>query len=99
MKQSEKTIIVDDRRATYSVIRMPIIEGDTARYVAVILRDVSRELGSEQKLGEIQESYEKMLAQLAEITRITGDDKDPKMQKIAGIISEIVITMAKMNPR
>ncbi len=40
-----------------------------------------------------------MLAQLAEITRITGDDKDPKMQKIAGIISEIVITMAKMNPR
>ena len=56
MKQSEKTIIVDDRRATYSVIRMPIIEGDTARYVAVILRDVSRELGSEQKLGEIQES-------------------------------------------
>lgn len=99
MKQSEKTIIVDDRRATYSVIRMPIIEGDTARYVAVILRDVSRELGSEQKLGEIQESDEKMLAQLAEITRITGDDKDPKMQKIAGIISEIVITMAKMNPR
>ena len=99
MKQSEKTIIVDDRRATYSVIRMPIIEGDTARYVAVILRDVSRELGSEQKLGEIQESCEKMLTQLAEITRITGDDKDPKMQKIAGIISEIVITMAKMNPR
>jgi len=99
MKQAEKTIIIDDRRATYSVIRMPIIEGDTARYVAVILRDVSRELGSEQKLAEIQESYEKMLAQLAEITRITGDDKDPKMQKIAGIISEIVVTMGTMDSR
>ena len=44
MKQSEKTIIIDDRKATYAVIRMPVLEGDTARYVAVILRDVSREL-------------------------------------------------------
>ncbi|MGA9622306.1 response regulator [Methanoregula sp.] len=99
MKQSEKMIIIDDRRATYSVMRIPLIEGDTARYVVVILRDVSRELASEQKLLEIRESYEKMLTQLGEITSITSDDKDPRMQKIAGIISEIVVTMAKMDPR
>ncbi|MGA2105747.1 MAG: response regulator [Methanoregula sp.] len=99
MKQSEKTIIIDDRKATYAVIRMPVLEGDTARYVAVILRDVSRELSSEQKLVEIRESYEKMLTQLAEITGITGDDPDPRLQKIAGIISDIVVTMAKMDPR
>ena len=99
MKQSEKTIIIDDRRATYSVMRIPLIEEDTARYVVVILRDVSRELASEQKLLEIRESYEKMLTQLGEITSITSDDKDPRMQKIAGIISEIVVSMAKMDPR
>ena len=40
-----------------------------------------------------------MLTQLAEITGITGDYPDPRLQKIAGIISDIVVTMAKMDPR
>jgi two-component system, response regulator PdtaR len=99
ISRAEKTIVVDDRRATYSLVRMPLLNGDEVRFVAVIFRDVSRELGSEQKLREMHESYEKMLGQIGEITLVTGDDKDPKMQKIAGIVSEMVITMTKMDPQ
>jgi len=99
ISRAEKTIVVDDRRATFSLVRMPLLEGDEVRFVAVIFRDVSRELGSEQKLREMHESYEKMLGQIGEITQLIGDDKDPKMQKIAGIVSEMVITMTKMDPQ
>ncbi|MFA7694349.1 MAG: response regulator [Methanoregula sp.] len=94
----EKTITVDDHRATYSLVRMPLLEGDTIRFVAVILRDVSRERVSEQKMHEMHESYEKLLAQLGEITQVTSEDPDPKIQKIAGIVGEMVITMTKMDP-
>jgi CheY-like chemotaxis protein len=99
ISRTEKMITIDHHWAIYSLVRMPLLEGDAVWFVAVILRDVSRERGNEQKLREIRESYEKLLEQIGQITQITRDNEDPKMQKIAGLISEMVITMAKMNPQ
>jgi hypothetical protein len=99
ISRMEKTIIVDDRKATYSLVRIPLLEGDTVRYVGVILRDVSQELQNSQKQREMYDSYQKLLTQLAEITELIQDDNDPKIQKISRIASDMVITLALMDPQ
>jgi CheY-like chemotaxis protein len=99
ISRMEKTIIVDDRKATYSLVRIPLFEGETVRYVGVILREVSQDLQNRQRQREMYDSYQKLLAQLAEITELIQDDNDPKIQKISRIASDMVITLALMDPQ
>jgi CheY-like chemotaxis protein len=99
ISRTEKMITIDRHMTTYSLVRMPLLDEDAIRFVAVILRDVSRERDNEQKLREMRESYEKLQGQIGQITQITKDIDDPKMQKIAGLISEMVITITDMDLR
>ncbi|MDD1702361.1 MAG: response regulator [Methanoregula sp.] len=95
----EKPIVIDDHRATYSLTRVPLFEKDIVVYVAVILKDISRELVGTRKSEEIRAGYEELLRYAGEITRITGNEEDPKLKQISKIVSEMVITLAKIDPQ
>jgi two-component system, response regulator PdtaR len=98
ISRMEKTLVAGDRPVTYSLIRVPLCSRDEVRFVAVILRDISKEQQYEQKLREIQENYEKLLSHMGCITQLTGDARDPCMQEISKILSEMMVTMAKIDP-
>lgn len=99
ISRMEKTLVAGDRQATYSLVRVPLVSGDTVRFVAVILKDISKEQKYEQKLHDIHESYEGLLAQMGRIAQISGDAKDPSLKEIAKIVSEMVVTMTKIDPQ
>ena len=99
ISRMEKTLTVENRPVTYSLVRVPLVSRDTARFVAVILHDISKEQKYEQRLRDIHENYEGLLAQMGRIAQITGDAKDPPLQEIAKIVSEMVVTMTKIDPQ
>ncbi|WP_292367610.1 response regulator [Methanoregula sp. UBA64] len=98
ISRMEKTLVTGDRQVTYSLVRVPLCSRDEVRFVAVILRDISKEQQYEQKLREIQVNYEKLLSHMGSITQLTGDARDPCMQEISKILSEMMVTMAKIDP-
>jgi len=98
INRMEKTLMTGDRQVTYSLVRVPLCSRDEVRFVAVILRDISKEQQYEQKLREIQENYEKLLSHMSSITQLTGEARDPSLQEISKIVSEMMVTMAKMDP-
>ncbi|MGB8309265.1 MAG: response regulator [Methanoregula sp.] len=92
----EKAIMVGDAQKTYIMVRFPLVE-ETTRYVAVILQDITREKAHEQQLRALQANYEQLLARLGVVIKDEKKDNDPVIQKISGVIDEMIMTMSKMD--
>ena len=93
----EKSFMVGDTPKTYVLIRFPLVEKNT-RYVAVILQDITREKGQEQQLLALQANYELLLARLGETLQDGGKD-NPVIQKISGVVDDMIITLTKLSPK
>ena len=48
-----KTVIIDDRKVTLAFSLVPLLNGDSPEYVGVIIKDVSREISSDERINEI----------------------------------------------
>ena len=96
----EKTIIVDERKVTIGIIIMPISSTDaTPGHVTVVIRDISREKAAEERITEMYSHYDNLLTKIGGIMRISGGKEDKDMKEISALIGDIVITIAKMDPR
>ena len=96
----EKTLIVDERKVTIGIIIVPFSEGDALpRYVTVVIRDISREKTQADRITEMYTHYENLLTKIGGIMKITRGKEEKEMKEIFALISEIVITIAKMDPR
>jgi two-component system, response regulator PdtaR len=93
-----KTVIIDDRKITFAFSLVPLLNGNSPEYVGVIIRDISREYAADERIKEMFVQYETLLNKVGGIMRITMGKDDPKMKEITGLISEIVIIIAKMDP-
>jgi two-component system, response regulator PdtaR len=93
-----KTLIIDDRKMTFAFSLVPLLNGDSSDYVGVIIKDISREHVGDERMKEMFSQYETLLTKVGGIMRITMGSNDPKMKEISGLISEIVIIIAKMDP-
>ena len=94
----EKTMIVDERKVTVAFSLVPLLTDNEPGYVGVIIRDISREHSGEERMKDMYSQYETLLTKVGGIMRITMGNDDPKMKEIAGLISEIVMIIAKMDP-
>ena len=94
----EKTMIVDERKVTVAFSLVPLLTDNEPGYVGVIIRDISREHSWEERMEDMYSQYETLLTKVGGIMRITMGNEDPKMKEIAGLISEIVMIIAKMDP-
>jgi DNA-binding NarL/FixJ family response regulator len=92
----EKTFTAGDTQKTYVLVRVPLVR-ENARYVAVILHDITRERAHEIQLRALQANYEQLLARLGVVIKDEKKDTDPVIQKISGIIDEMIITLSKMD--
>ncbi len=96
----EKTIIVDDRKVTIGIIIMPISAGDALpEHVTVVIRNISREKAAEERITGMYTYYDSLLTKIGDILQITRRKEDKDMKEISDLISEIVITIAQMDPR
>ena len=94
----EKTMILDERKVTVAFSLVPLLTDNEPGYVGVIIRDISREHSGEERMKDMYSQYETLLTKVGDIMRITMGKDDPKMKEIAGLISEIVMIIAKMDP-
>lgn len=96
--QSENTVVLGDRKATFSIRRLPLFVKGNVGWVAVVLKDISRELIGIQKGTEIREGYEELLKKTGEIGRLANTEDTPTTREIARLAGDMVITLAKIDP-
>jgi two-component system, response regulator PdtaR len=96
----EKMIMVDGSNVS---IRLVIISmpgrDELSDNVAVVIKDISRERAITRRVGEMYEHYENLLTKIGGIMRISKKKEDPDMREINMLLNEIVITLAKMDPK
>ena len=96
----EKTITLDGSNVSIRLVVIPMsgideLSGD----VAVVIRDITREQTISRRVAEMYEHYENLLTKIGGIMRISRKKEDPDMREINMLLNEIVITLAKMDPK
>jgi DNA-binding NarL/FixJ family response regulator len=94
--QTRVTLVVEDAEVTFLVHRISLAEPGGARYIAVVIRDVSRDRSHDDRIRKIAEHHDMLLSHLGSITKITSESKDPLMKEIATHVSEMVIEIARL---
>ncbi|MFA5332335.1 MAG: response regulator [Methanoregula sp.] len=97
--RSENTFVLGERMVTYSLQRVPLFGKDTVAFLAVILKDITRELVGIRKGEEIREGYEDLLQKAGEISTIVKREDTADNRAIAKIVGDMVITLAKIDPQ
>jgi AmiR/NasT family two-component response regulator len=96
----DKTMVVDEKKVTVGIMIIPISEGEAMpEHVTVVIRDISREQVAEERITEMYSCYDNLLTKIGGIMRISGGKEDKDMKEISALIGDIVITIAKMDPR
>jgi hypothetical protein len=96
----EKMISLDGSNVSIRLVVIPMAGSDElSDNVAVVIRDISRERAISRRVGEMYEHYENLLTKIGGIMRISRKKEDPDMREINMLLNEVVITLAKMDPK
>jgi two-component system, response regulator PdtaR len=86
-----------DRPASFSVAKIPLSEQGAVTYVTGIIIDNTSVYLLDEQIRTLNANYEVLLSRLSEITALTSGKTDPEMKKIADQVSEIVISITKLD--